>query len=138
MKRKKNLRYGYNPDLALSGAESTLPPIETWPNQYKAYEIKIELPEFTSVCPKTGLPDFGMLTLTYLPDKQCLELKSFKYYLLGYRNMGIFYENAVNRILDDITRATKPHWATLIGSFTTRGGMRSVITARYPRRVTRA
>src|SRR5262249_52328769 len=102
MARKKEvLIYGYSPTLALSGADAPLPPIETWPNQHRGYEIKICCPEFTSVCPKTKLPDFGTLTLRYMPDKLCLELKSFKYYLLGYRNMGIFYENAVNRILDD-------------------------------------
>ena len=135
MKRKsKKLVYGYTPELAFSGADSPLPPIETWPNQHRGYEIKIEHPEFTSICPKTRLPDFGTLTLVYFPDKLCLELKSFKYYLLGYRNMGIFYENAVNRILDDIVKATKPKWAVLEGAFTTRGGMHSTITARYPRK----
>lgn len=128
------LIYGYVPELALCGADAPLPPIETWPNQYRGYEIKIEHPEFTSVCPKTKLPDFGKLTLVYMPEKLCLELKSFKYYLLGYRNMGIFYENAVNRILDDIVAATKPKWAVLEGAFTTRGGMHSTITARYPRK----
>ena len=135
MRNKKTpLIYGYKPELALSGSDAALPPIETWPNQYRGYEIKIECPEFTSVCPKTKLPDFGVLTLRYFPAKKCLELKSFKYYLLGYRNMGIFYENAVNRILNDIVKATEPVWAELEGSFTTRGGMRSVITSRYPRR----
>ncbi|HAM37032.1 MAG TPA: NADPH-dependent 7-cyano-7-deazaguanine reductase QueF [Elusimicrobia bacterium] len=127
---KKRLTYGYQPELALSGADAALPPIETWPNQHRGYEIRIECPEFTSVCPKTKLPDFGTLALTYEPDRLCLELKSFKYYLLGYRNMGIFYENAVNRIIDDVARAAKPVWVELVGSFTTRGGMRSVITAR--------
>ena len=128
---KKRLVYGYQPELALAGADAALPPIETWPNQNRGYEIHIEHPEFTSVCPKTKLPDFGTLALSYEPDRLCLELKSFKYYLLGYRNMGIFYENAVNRILQDMVRATKPVWAELAGSFTTRGGMRSTIVARY-------
>lgn len=128
---KKKIIYGYQPELALSGADAPLPPIETWPNQHRGYEINIEHPEFTSVCPKTKLPDFGTLALSYEPDRLCLELKSFKYYLLGYRNMGIFYENAVNRILKDIVTATKPVWAELAGSFTTRGGMRSVIVARH-------
>ena len=131
---KRALIYGYEPPLALSGADAPLPPIETWPNQHRGYEIKIECPEFTSVCPKTKLPDFGKLTLRYVPKNVCLELKSFKHYLLGYRNMGIFYENAVNRILDDIVAAAKPVWAELEGTFTTRGGMRSTITARYPRK----
>ncbi|MCX5794694.1 MAG: preQ(1) synthase [Elusimicrobia bacterium] len=128
---KKKLIYGYQPELALAGADSPLPPIETWPNQNRGYEIRIEHPEFTSVCPKTKLPDFGTLWLSYEPARLCIELKSFKYYLLGYRSMGIFYENAVNRILKDIVKATKPVWAELEGSFTTRGGMRSVIVARY-------
>ena len=134
MKSKQPLIYGYNPELALSGADAPLPPIETWPNQYKGYEIRIECPEFTSVCPKTKLPDFGTLVLKYLPNEKCLELKSYKYYLLSYRNMGIFYENAVNRILDDIVAATDPVWAELEGIFTTRGGMHSTITARHPRK----
>ncbi len=125
---------GYNPDLALSGSDASLPPIETWPNQYRGYEISIAVPEFTSVCPKTKLPDFGTITVRYLPNKKCLELKSFKYYMLGYRNMGIFYENAVNRILDDVAKATKPAWCEVVGVFTPRGGMRSTITARYPRK----
>lgn len=132
--KKAPLIYGYNPELSLSGADAPLPPIETWPNRYQGYEIKIEVPEFTSVCPKTKLPDFGCITVRYLPNKECLELKSFKYYMLGYRNMGIFYENAVNRILDDIAKATKPVWCEVVGAFTSRGGMHSTITARYPRK----
>lgn len=111
------------------------PLIETWPNQYAGYEIKIEVPEFTSVCPRTKLPDFGTITVSYLPNKECLELKSFKCYMLGYRNMGIFYENAVNRILDDVVSAAKPVWCEVVGVFTPRGGMLSTITARYPRKI---
>lgn len=130
---KKERIYGYKPELALSGADAPLPPIETWPNQYRGYEIKIEVPEFTSVCPKTKLPDFGVITLRYMPERLCLELKSFKYYMLGYRNMGIFYENAVNRVLDDVVKAVKPRWAEVQGAFTTRGGMRSTILCRHPR-----
>lgn len=133
-REKAPLIYGYNPDLSLSGADAPLPPIETWPNQYKGYEIKIEVPEFTSVCPKTKLPDFGSITVRYLPNKVCLELKSFKYYMLGYRSMGIFYENAVNRICDDVAKACKPVWLEVVGKFTPRGGMQSTITARWPRK----
>ncbi|MHB2026585.1 MAG: preQ(1) synthase [Elusimicrobiota bacterium] len=133
-KRLKEQNPGYAPHLALSGRVDALAPIETWANQYRGYEIKIECPEFTSVCPKTKLPDFGVLTLRYLPNKKCLELKSFKYYLLGYRNLGIFYENAVNRILDDVVSAVKPVWAQVEGQFSARGGMHSTITARYPRK----
>ncbi len=132
-KRDKTV-YGYVPELALCGADAPLPPIETWPNQYRGYEIKIEIPEYTSVCPKTKLPDFGTVTVRYIPNKLCLELKSFKYYMLGYRNMGIFYENAVNRILDDVVAAVKPVWCVVEGAFTQRGGMRSTITARHPRK----
>ena len=128
------MKKAYTDQHAQAGIDAALPEIETWPNQFPGYEIEIVVPEFTSVCPKTQLPDFGTLTLRYMPDKECVELKSFKYYLLGYRNMGIFYENAVNRILDDVTKAVKPVWAELEGRFTTRGGMHSTITARYPRK----
>ena len=126
--------YGYKPDLALSGADAPLPPIETWPNQYRGYEITIAIPEYTSICPRTGLPDFGTITIHYLPGRKCLELKSLKYYILAYRNLGIFYENAVNRILDDATRACRPKWMVVRGEFTTRGGMRTTVEARYPRK----
>ncbi|MBI4057214.1 MAG: NADPH-dependent 7-cyano-7-deazaguanine reductase QueF [Elusimicrobia bacterium] len=124
----------YTEDHAKSGKQENLPKIETWPNQYSKYEIKIEMPEFTSICPKTHLPDFGKVTLVYMPDKVCLELKSLKYYILAYRNLGIFYENAINRILDDVVEACKPLWAVVTGEFNTRGGMHSTITARHPRK----
>lgn len=129
---------GYTTKHAAGGRKARLPRIETWPNAHKGYEIKIVMPEYTSICPKTGLPDFGTLTLRYMPARSCVELKSLKYYLLSYRNLGIFYENAVNRVLDDVVAATRPLWAVVTGEFTTRGGMRSVITARYPRRSSRA
>lgn len=118
---------------AKAGLRKKFPPIETFPNQFPDYEIKIEIPEFTSVCPKTGLPDFGVLEIRYTPDKHCLELKSLKLYLLGYRNLGIFYENAVNRILDDIVKACRPVRASVIGEFNPRGGMMSTVEAHYPR-----
>jgi 7-cyano-7-deazaguanine reductase len=124
----------YTARHARSGTEATLPEIETWPNQYRGYEITISIPEYTSICPRTGLPDFGTITIHYLPDKKCLELKSLKYYILAYRNMGIFYENAVNRILDDVARACRPKWAVVRGEFTPRGGMRTTVEARHPRR----
>ena len=89
------------------------------------------IPEFTSVCPKTGLPDFGRLTLRYVPDKKCLELKSLKMYLLAYRNLGIFYENVVNRFLRDVVAAAKPVCATVTGEFTPRGGLHSKVTATW-------
>ena len=128
----------YNEQHARAGIDARLPAIETWPNQHKGYRIKIEIPEFTSVCPKTGLPDFGRLTLEYEPDELCLELKSLKHYILAYRNLGIFYENAVNRVLDDVVQAVKPVWATLVGEFTPRGGLQSSITAEYARDKTTA
>ena len=129
-KAKKRQRE-YSDEHAKAGIDAPLPAIEVWPNQYPAYEIEIEIPEFTSVCPKTGLPDFGMLTLQYVPDKWCLELKSLKMYTLAYRDLGIFYENVVNRFLRDVVDACKPVSATLIGDFTPRGGLQSTITSRY-------
>ena len=122
---------GYTKEHAKAGLRAPLPAIETWPNQYRGYEIQIEIPEFTSVCPKTGLPDFGVLTLTYVPNKLCLELKSFKLYLLAFRNLGIFYENAVNRILADVVKTLRPVSAALSGEFTPRGGLRTTVTAHY-------
>lgn len=133
MPAKKSLPE-YTPEHARSGVKFSLPEIETWPNQYRGYEITITIPEYTSICPRTHLPDFGTITIQYLPDKKCVELKSLKYYILAYRNLGIFYENAVNRILDDVARACRPKWAVVRGEFTTRGGMRTTVEARYPRR----
>jgi 7-cyano-7-deazaguanine reductase len=119
---------------ARSGVKISLPIIETWPNQYRGYEITITIPEYTSICPRTHLPDFGTITIHYLPARKCLELKSLKYYILEYRNLGIFYENAVNRILDDAARACRPKWMTVRGDFTRRGGMHTTVEARYPRK----
>jgi 7-cyano-7-deazaguanine reductase len=122
----------YTDDHAASGVAAPLPEIETWPNQYKTgYEIEIVMPEFTSVCPKTGLPDHGTLTLRYSPDKKCLELKSLKMYTLAYRNLGIFQENIVNRVIDDVVKAASPVWAELVGDFTPRGGISSKITRKW-------
>jgi 7-cyano-7-deazaguanine reductase len=123
----------YTEEHAKAGISAPLPQLETWPNQYPGYEISIEIPEYTSVCPKTGLPDFATLTITYMPEKQCVELKSLKEYLLAYRNLGIFYENAVNRILEDLVAACRPAWAVVKGEFRPRGGISSTITARWPR-----
>ncbi len=128
------MKHAYTDEHAAAGLRAELPEIETWPNQFPDYEIEIEIPEFTSVCPKTGLPDFGKLTLRYVPDKRCLELKSLKMYLLAYRNLGIFYENVVNRFLDDVVTAAKPVSATVTGEFTPRGGLHSKITATWSRK----
>jgi 7-cyano-7-deazaguanine reductase len=121
----------YTDEHARAGIDARLPEIETWPNQFPGYEIEIVIPEFTSVCPKTGLPDFGRLTLRYTPDKLCLELKSLKMYTLAYRNLGIFYENVVNRFLRDVVKAVKPVRAAVIGEFTPRGGLESKVTATW-------
>lgn len=127
------LKRRYTDAQAEAGIRAPLPELETWPNQYPGYEIAITVPEYTSVCPKTGLPDFASLTITYMPRQHCVELKSLKEYLLAYRNLGIFYENAVNRILEDIVAATHPVWAKVHGEFTPRGGISSRITASWPR-----
>ena len=123
----------YSEKEATAGLDVKLPAIETFPNQFPDYEITIEIPEFTSVCPKTGLPDFGKLVVRYVPRDFCLELKSLKMYILAYRNLGIFYENAVNRILDDISAACQPVQATVRGEFNPRGWMKSVVEAHFPR-----
>ena len=118
---------------AAAGLETKFPEIETWANQFAGYEILIDDPEFTSVCPKTGLPDFGVLTIRYMPRKKCLELKSLKEYLFVYRNLGIFQENIANQVLNDIVKATDPVWAEVVGDFRPRGGISTVVTARFPR-----
>ena len=122
----------YTEAHARSGIDVPLPKIECFENQFKNYEITISIPEFTSVCPRTGLPDFGNITIRYIPNRWCAELKSLKMYTLAYRDLGIFYENAVNRMLRDFVKAVKPVRAVVTGEFNTRGGMRSVIEAAYP------
>lgn len=124
---------GYTRREATSGLKAKLPAIETFPNQFPGYEIKVEIPEFTSVCPKTGLPDFGTLTIVYEPRALVLELKSLKEYVLAYRNLGIFYENVVNRVLEDVVAACRPVRASVKGAFNPRGGLLSTVEARYPR-----
>ncbi len=129
----------YTGEHAAAGVRAELPEIETWANQYATgYEIEIEMPEFTSVCPRTGLPDHGTLTLSYVPDRHCLELKSLKMYTVAYRNLGIFQENVVNRMLADVVKAARPISATLVGEFTPRGGVYTKITASWSRSRKRA
>jgi 7-cyano-7-deazaguanine reductase len=123
----------YTEDHARSGIKATLPEIECWENQYPDYEIEIVLPEYTAICPRTGLPDFGTLYVNYVPDQWCLELKSLKEYVTAFRNLGIFYENAVNRILQDLVAACKPVSMRIRGEFTPRGGIQSRVEARYNR-----
>jgi 7-cyano-7-deazaguanine reductase len=112
---------------------STAPVLETFPNPRpeRDYEIAIDCPEFTSMCPKTGLPDFGTIRIRYTPGDACVELKSLKYYLLQFRNQGIFYEAATNRILDDLVAACRPRRMTVVGDFTARGGISTTVTAEY-------
>jgi 7-cyano-7-deazaguanine reductase len=124
----------YTDEHATAGLKAALPSIDTWPNQYPDYEISVEIPEYNAICPKTGLPDFGHLTIRYVPDRLCLELKSLKLYIVAYRNVGIFYENAVNRILEDCVAACRPKRMSVEGTFSSRGGISSVIEASYPRR----
>jgi len=110
--------------------------LEVFPNQYpqRDYTIRIVCPEFTSVCPRTGQPDFGTLTITYVPDQKCVELKSLKFYLQQYRNEGIFYEHVTNRILDDLVAVLQPRRMTLEAAFTPRGGITTTVTAAFTSR----
>ncbi|OGR83924.1 MAG: NADPH-dependent 7-cyano-7-deazaguanine reductase QueF [Elusimicrobia bacterium RIFCSPLOWO2_01_FULL_54_10] len=119
------------------GLDVRLPAMDVFPNQFSNYKITLEVPEYTSMCPKTGQPDFAHVTLVYVPNKWCVELKSFKLYIHAYRNLGIFYENAVNRILKDFVSVAKPKWAYIKGDFTPRGGIRSVIESEYGRKPTK-
>jgi 7-cyano-7-deazaguanine reductase len=107
--------------------------LETFPNPAvgRDYAIEIACPEFTSVCPKTGQPDFGTITFTYTPDRLCVELKSLKLYLQGYRDQGIYYEQVVNRLLDDFVSACLPARCRVIGAFTPRGGITTTVTCTY-------
>lgn len=124
----------YTEKHAKAGVRAKLPSLECWPNQYPdGYEILIEIPEFTSVCPRTNLPDFGFVKIRYCPRKWCVELKALKLYVNGFRNVGIFQENAVNRILEDFVTAVKPTWVVVTGEFNARGGLKTIVEARYPR-----
>ncbi len=107
--------------------------LETFPNPHpgRDYTIEIVCPEFTSVCPKTGQPDFGTITFTYSPAERCVELKSLKLYLQRYRNMGIFYEDVTNRLLDDFVAACRPRWCRVVSKWTPRGGITTTVTCEY-------
>ena len=124
---------GYTDDHAAAGTKAPLPELETWPSQYpEDYEVTITIPEFTSICPKTGLPDFATIVVTYVPDGRCVELKSLKEYLTAYRNLGIFNENVVNRVLADLASALEPRRMAVRGVFTPRGGIQTTVEARFP------
>ena len=121
----------YTEEHAKSGIDTPLPAIECWENQFPGYDIEIVIPEYTAICPKTLLPDFGTIYINYIPDQWCLELKSLKEYINAYRNLGIFYENAVNRILQDLVAVCKPISMKVRGEITPRGGIQSRIESRY-------
>ena len=110
------------------------PSIEVFANQYpdREYTIALSNPEFTAICPKTGLPDFATINITYAPGKTCLELKSLKMYMVSYRNVGIFHEHLSNKILDDIVKACRPRWAKVEAIMNTRGGIDATVTTEYP------
>ncbi len=109
------------------------PKIDTFKNIYteRNYRITIETPEFTCICPRTGLPDFATITIKYIPEELCVELKSFKEYIVSFRELGIFHENAVNKILEDLAKAVKPRWLRVEGVFNTRGGLQTTVSAKY-------
>jgi 7-cyano-7-deazaguanine reductase len=132
-RRRSRPAFGAPQPSSTSMSSATL---ETFPNPSpdRDYEIAIRCPEFTSMCPKTGLPDFGEIRITYVPDTLCIELKALKYYLLAFRNKGIFYEAATNQILDDLVAACRPRRMTVVGDFTARGGISTSVTASYDRR----
>ena len=115
--------------------EMKTPSIETWKNEYsdKDYTIEVTTPEFTAICPKTGLPDFGTIQIAYIPDERCIELKSLKEYFLFYRDVGIFHEHVVNKILVDFVAACNPRRVEIVGDFHVRGGIKTVIRANYER-----
>lgn len=116
--------------------EMKTPSIETWKNEYsdKDYTIEVTTPEFTAICPQTGLPDFGTIRISYIPDEQCVELKSLKEYFLFYRDVGIFHEHVVNKILVDFVAACNPRRVEIVGDFHVRGGIKTVIRANYERK----
>ena len=113
--------------------ELKFPEIEVWENKYqdKEYKINSETSEFTCVCPKTGLPDFARIIIEYSPKKHCVELKSFKEYLLAYRDVGIFHEHVVNKILEDFVKAVNPKWGKVKGVFNSRGGITTTVETEY-------
>ena len=123
----------YTAAHARAGIDAKLPKLDTWPNHFSGYESPFDSPS-TPLLPQNGLPDYGTITIQYQPNKLCLELKALKMYLLAYRDLGIFYENAVNRILRDVTAAVRPVWCRVNGEFTPRGGLFTTVEAHWPPR----
>src|SRR5947208_10477080 len=122
----------YTAEHARAGIQTKLPALETCPNQFPGYVITTRFPEYSSVCPKTGLPDFGTITIQSMPKKDCIELKALKMYLLAYRGLGSFYDNAVNKILHDIVAAVRPEWSVVRGEFPPGVGLTTAILPRWP------
>ena len=115
--------------------KAKLPKIDVWENKYKdkEYIVKVDTPEFTCICPKTGLPDFAHIFVEYSPDSWCIELKSFKEYMTAYRDLGIFHEHVINRFLEDLIKTCKPRWMKVKGIFNVRGGITTTVEAEYQR-----
>ncbi len=134
-KHKMTKRSGYEGLQARVRTMKT-PVLEAWRNQYphKTYTVAIEVPEFTCLCPKTGLPDFASIAIEYVPFKQCVELKSLKEYMMFYRDVGIFHEHLANRVLDDFVKACRPRRAKITTRFNPRGGIATTVTREYRRR----
>ena len=129
MARKKSSYRGLQENIRALKA----PKIEVWQNKYsdRDYLVKIETSEFTCICPKTGLPDFATIIIEYIPEKWCIELKSFKLYLVSFRDIGIFHEHATNKILDDLVKACKPRYMKLEMEYNLRGGIKTSTKAEY-------
>ncbi len=133
MKARKTRYEGLQEDIRKLKA----PAIDVWRNKYqdKEYSINLEIIEFTCICPKTSLPDYDQISIEYSPDKYCVELKSFKLYTIFYRDIGIFHEHLVNRMLEDLVEACKPRWMSITGVFNVRGGIKTTVTAQYKKDV---
>ncbi len=129
----KNQKYSSYEGLQKNIRSLKTPKIDAWLNQYsdKAYTIIMEIPEFTCICPKTGLPDFAHIKIEYSPEKYCIELKSLKMYTIFYRNLGVFHEHVINKILEDFVQACKPHWVKITGTFNPRGGIQTTVIREY-------
>jgi len=135
VKKSQSHRHSSYEGLQENVRDLKTPRIEIWKNQYpdKSYTICLDIPEFTCICPKTGLPDFATIRIEYSPDKYCIELKSFKLYTIFYRNLGIFHEHVVNKILEDFVRACQPRWVKITGVFNPRGGITTTVMREYKR-----
>jgi 7-cyano-7-deazaguanine reductase len=134
MKLRRPSVPAYSRKHALAGLDAKLPRLDVLPGQFRDYAITITIPEYSSVCPRTGLPDTGTITIAYEPDRYFVELKSLKLYILAYRNLGIFYENAVNRIFHDFVKTVKPRRARVCGEFNPRGGIATTVEKQLRRR----